>query len=93
MIDMRVGQDNDIDLIDRNGNFEILVVALATLALKETAIQKDGLPTDVEYVTRTSDLARSTDEFNLHYSLEDGGPRQSALGCSWSLRCLAWSVE
>jgi hypothetical protein len=71
MINVRVRKHYSIDVIDRNGKSQILLVTLAASSLKESAVEEDGLARDTEYVTGPSDFASGADEFNLHDSLDE----------------------
>ena len=70
MIDMRVRKHDSIDRLDCDWQLQVLRLAFATSSLKQTAIEKYGLASNSQDVTRAGDLTRCADEFDLHNSLE-----------------------
>jgi hypothetical protein len=68
VIDVRVRKHDRIDFVNGYRKREILFVALAALALKQSAVQENRLPRNTKNVTRASNLTRSADEFDLHGS-------------------------
>jgi len=70
MIDVRVRKHHGIDRLDCDWKPQILRLTLATLSLKETAVEKYCLACDPQDMTRAGDLTRRADEFDFHNSLE-----------------------
>jgi hypothetical protein len=68
MIDVRVRKHDCIDFTNWYGKPNVLFLALAALALKQSAVEENRLPRNTQNVTRAGDLARSADEFDLHGS-------------------------
>lgn len=66
MVDVGMGEDDGVDLIDRAGKPDVLLARLAPMALKQPTVEEDGLTTDTENVTGTGDLTSSAGEFDLH---------------------------
>jgi hypothetical protein len=62
MIDVRVGENDRVKILDWKRESAVLIRGFLTLSLKHPAVERNSMPVDVEQVTGAGDLTRSTDE-------------------------------
>ena len=66
VIDVRMREDDGVDLVDGTRQACVLLTRLAAPSLKHAAVEQNGLPIDSEDVTGARDLAGGTGELDLH---------------------------
>ena len=69
MIDVRMRQDDGIDVLDWQRKAQILLATLSTMSLEHSAVQKYRLPIGTQDMTGPSDFTSSTRELDFHTGL------------------------
>lgn len=65
VVDVRVGKNDSIDFLDRNGKCLVLLGGLVSSALEHAAIEEHSVPVDVQHVARARYLTGCTYECDL----------------------------
>ena len=71
VIEVRVGQDDGVDLTRRNREFGPVAEAQLLQPLKQTAVDEDALPAVLEQIFRPGDRAGGTEKRQVSHSIDD----------------------
>ena len=73
VINVRVRENNSVNLLDGERESEILLVAFAPSTLKQPTVQQHRLARYSQNVARAGDSSRGANELDLHDSPEGRG--------------------